>query len=339
MKTRKFLILLSLLTLMVVTAVSLSACSTDKDSKKETESQSPAPVDAPAQPNDPVTVKIGYLPITHALPLFVEDEIKALKSENVNLELVKFGSWTELVDALNTGNIDGASMLIELAMKAKTQGIDLKAVALGHRDGNAVVVSKEINKVEDLKGKTFAIPHSLSTHNVLLHLMLKNNGMTYDDIEVIELPPPEMPAALSEGRIAGYIVAEPFGAKAVAGGVGKTLYESGDLWDNAVCCGLILRNEFIEKYPDAAAAFVSDYIKAGEMAEAKDATIGEITSKYLKVDPEVLELSLKWISYDNLRLEEADYNQLASYMIEMGLIENPPAYSDFVDTSLVDSIK
>jgi len=55
---------------------------------------------------------------------------------------------TELVDALNSGKVDGASMLIELAMKAKEQGIDLKAVALGHRDGNVVVVSKDINKLK-----------------------------------------------------------------------------------------------------------------------------------------------------------------------------------------------
>jgi len=65
--------------------------------------------------------------------------------------------------------VDGASMLIELAMKAKEQGIDLKAVALGHRDGNVVVVSKDINKVEDLKGKSFAIPSKLSTHNSLTY--------------------------------------------------------------------------------------------------------------------------------------------------------------------------
>ena len=78
------------------------------------------------------TIKIGYLPITHAVPLFVEKEQQQYK--NFKLELVKFGSWPELVDALNTGRIDGASMLVTLAMKAKEQGIDLKAVALGHRD-------------------------------------------------------------------------------------------------------------------------------------------------------------------------------------------------------------
>lgn len=77
------------------------------------------------------------------------------------------------MDALNSGKVDGASMLIELAMKAKEQDIDLKVVALGHRDGNVVVVSEDINKVEDLKGKNFAIPSKLSTHNILLYIMLK----------------------------------------------------------------------------------------------------------------------------------------------------------------------
>ena len=35
------------------------------------------------------------------------------------------------MDALNSGRIDGASTLIELAMKSKQKGSNIKAVALG----------------------------------------------------------------------------------------------------------------------------------------------------------------------------------------------------------------
>ena len=104
------------------------------------------------------TIKIAYLPITHALPLHVEKDVEKSNLKNTNIELVKFGSWPELMDALNTGKVDGASVLIELAMKAKEQGIDLKTVALGHRDGNVVVVANNINRVADLKGKTLPSP-------------------------------------------------------------------------------------------------------------------------------------------------------------------------------------
>jgi len=285
------------------------------------------------------TIKIAYLPITHALPLYVENELSKENFKNFKLELVKFGSWTELVDALNSGNVDGASILIELAMKAKEQGIDLKAVALGHRDGNVVVVSKDINKVEDLKGKNFAIPSKLSTHNVLLHIMLEKAGLKYSDVNVVELPPPEMAAALAEGRISGYCVAEPFGAKSVALDKGKTLFESQDLWEGSVCCGLVLRNDFIKDNGVIAEEFIKEYIKAGEKAESKDEVIRDIAEKYLKAEEQVLDLSLKWISYENLKLEEKDYNELSKYMVEMGLSENPPLYSEFVDNTFIGKVK
>jgi NitT/TauT family transport system substrate-binding protein len=285
------------------------------------------------------TVKIGYLSITHALPLFIENDLLANDSKNFRLELVKFGSWTELSDAINTGQIDGASMLIELAMKSKKQGINLKTVALGHRDGNVVVVSKDIKQVADLKGKTFAVPQKLSTHNILLYKMLKKNGLKVSDLNIIELPPPEMPAALSEGRISGYIVAEPFGAKSVVTGNGKVLFKSQDLGNGSVCCGLVLRDDFIKNYPTIAAEFVKEYVKAGEKAESKDSEVLGIAAKYLKVEPDVLNLSLQWVSYDHLKLEEKDYNDLSQYLVEMGLLKNPPKYSEFVDNSFIESIK
>ncbi|MDP4094711.1 MAG: ABC transporter substrate-binding protein, partial [Bacillota bacterium] len=242
------------------------------------------------------TIKIAYLPITHALPLFIENESLKENLKNVDIQLVKFGSWPELIDALNTGKVDGASVLIELAMKAKEQGIDLKAVALGHRDGNAVIVANNINSVQDLKGKTFAIPSKLSTHNILLYKMLKDSGVNYTDLKVVEMPPAEMPAALSEGRISGYIVAEPFGAKSVAIGKGKVLYQSQDIWKDSVCCSLVLRNDFIKKNPDAAQEFVNGYVKAGAQAETKSDTVKSISTKFMSVDSKVLDLSLKWIS-------------------------------------------
>jgi NitT/TauT family transport system substrate-binding protein len=285
------------------------------------------------------TIKIGYLPITHAAPLFIEEELGKDKFKQFKLELVKFGSWPDLMDALNSGKIDGASVLIELAMKAKEQGVDLKAVALGHKDGNVIVTSNDIGQVSDLKGKTFAIPHKFSTHNVLLYLMLKQAGMSYNDVNVVQLPPAEMPAALAEGRIAGYVVAEPFGAKSVVIKKGKVLFQSGDIWKDSIDCALVLCGDFIKQNKEAVQEFVSEYVKAGKKAELKDEEDRTIMTKYLSVDKNVLDLSLEWIKYDDLKVNEASYEQLRNYSIEMGLSQNPPAYQDFVDNSFIDKVK
>ena len=278
-------------------------------------------------------VKIGYLPITHAAPLYMQTD---KDYEGYTVELVKFGSWPELMDALNTGKIDGASVLIQLAMKAKEQGIDLKAVALGHRDGNVLIGAPDIEKVEDLKGKSFAIPNKYSTHNILLYRMLKEAGLSYDDVKVVELPPAEMPAALAEGRIAGYVVAEPFGAISVSLEKGKVLFQSEDIWPDSIDCGLVLRSAFIEENKDLAKQFVHDYAAAGELMNAKDEHAHDVVTEYIKVDKEVLDLSLKWIAYDDLKIEKDAYAILQDSLMEMGLSDAPPTYEDFVDSMLIE---
>ena len=289
--------------------------------------------------NEKKTVKIAYLPITHAVPLYVEDqnaEINVEEFKNINIELVKFGSWPELMDALNTGKVDGASVLMQLAMKSKENGIDLKVVALGHRDGNNVTVSKDIKTAADLKGKTVAVPQRFSTQNILLYQMLKDANVSYSDVKIVELPPAEMPAALSEGRIAGYVVAEPFGAKSVANGKGKTLFQSQDIWKDSVCCGLVLRSEFIKDNNVAAQELVNGYVKAGKQAEVKDSKIQDMALKYMSVDKNILDLGLKSTTYTDLKINEKDYEQLRQYLITMELSKNPPKYADFVDSSLID---
>ncbi len=279
--------------------------------------------------NDENVVKIAYLPITHSLAALEEaDELET--GDGIKVELVKYGSWPELLDALNTGRVDGASVLIELAMKSKQEGIGLKAVALGHRDGNVVIVSNDINTAADLKGKTFAIPHRQSSHNILLNETLATAGLTVDDVNVTELAPTEMPSALASGQIDGYCVAEPFGAMGVSLGAGKVLYSSEELWPDSLCCGLVLTDKFIEERPEQAKEFVQSYKAAGNNLDKEKAK--EVAKKYLSQTDDVLDISLQWISYNDLDITEETYDQLVERVKEYGLSDNPPTYSDFVKT-------
>lgn len=280
--------------------------------------------------SDDNAIKIAYLPITHALALC--ETVEELESNGFNVDLVKYGSWSELTDALNTGRVDGASVLIELAMKSKEQGIDISAVALGHKDGNVIVVSNDIDDMADLAGKTFAIPHRQSSHNILLNDALAKSDMTIDDVNITELAPTEMPSALATGQIDGYCVAEPFGAKAVSLGAGKVMYSSEELWEDSLCCGLVLTDKFIEENPETAKDFVTAYKQAGNNLRGE--TAKNTAKKYLNLEDDILDISLQWISYDNLEITEEAYAALVEKVKEYGLSDNPPSYEDFVKNDL-----
>ncbi|WP_310604484.1 ABC transporter substrate-binding protein [Anaerosporobacter sp.] len=309
MKHNKKNIILGLISILLI--LSLSACGS---SKKEDSSKT--------------TITIGYLPLTHGLAVLEEKALLESADANITIKLQKFTSWTDLTDALNSGKIDGASMLIELAMSSVNKGIDLKAVALGHRDGNAIVVSNNIQSVEELKGKTFAIPSSQSSHNILLNEMLATVGLTTDDLTVTQLAPSEMPSSLASGAIDGYCVAEPFGAQSVVQKFGHVLYYTEDLWKDSVCCALILRNDFIEKNKEAADIFIDYYRQAGNKLDA-DAALS-VAKEYLGQEEETLKESLQWIHFDNLEITKEEYDVLAQKVVEYGINENPPTYEDFV---------
>lgn len=267
-------ILLCVMTLAVI--VFMGAC------QNETEETGEKPV-----------IKIGYMPITHAIPLFMQEELLEDDEGGFEVELVRFSSWPDLMDALNTGRIDGASTLITVAMKANELGIDLRGVALGHREGNVLVGAKDVEEVSDLAGETFAIPHKISTHNVLLYLMLKQEGLSYDDVNTVEMSPAEMPAALAEGRVEGYVVAEPFGAQSVSMDSGKVLYQSDALWENPLDCALVLHGDFIDENRELAESFSESYIKAADASDQKDDHVREVSAEYMNVDEEVMDLSME----------------------------------------------
>lgn len=268
-------------------------------------------------------VKIAYLPITHALVL-----PEMVKNKSLPFELVKYGSWPELLDALNTGRVDAASVLIEPAMKAKEQGIGLTALALGHKDGNVIVVAKTIQTASDLKGKIIAIPHRASSHHILVRLLLERAGVPEKEVTLIELPPPEMPSALASGRIAGYCVAEPFGAIAVQTGCGKVLADSHELWGNSICCALVANDHFLKEYPELASLLVKEYYASGQRLTDKK-QLFEIANGFLNQPEAVLQQSLEWLSFGDLRITPGDYSKLSELIKKYEISKNPPEFEDF----------
>ena len=274
--------------------------------------------------NDENVVRIAYLPITHALPLAGLE-----KADGVKVELVKYGSWPELLDALNTGRVDAASVLIELAMKAKAQGIGLTAVALGHTDGNVIVVTQDVNSAKDLKGKTFAIPHRASSHHILLQEALAKDGLTIDDVNVVEMAPPEMPSALANKQIAGYCVAEPFGAAGVLTSKGKVLYRSDKLWHESICCGLVVNDKAYKEKKALIDKVITLYEKQGKELSDKEVALSKAKT-LLTQGEEVLRQSLQWINYANLKIKKEAYDDLSEKVKKYGIIDNPPTFEDFV---------
>lgn len=280
--------------------------------------------------------KIGYLPITHSLAVVVADKLNAGKYKNLKPELVKFSSWPELLDAYNSGKIQAVSELLVLALAGAEKGVPESIVALSHRHGDILTVAKDINSVRDLKGKRVAIPHRMSVHNILLSQALKKEGLTLKDVEWIELPPPDMPAALARGDIKAFIVAEPFGTKAIQAGFGKKLLNAKDIWPDYICCGLVVNPAFKKQNPAAVKEYVDSFTAAGRYIDANRQDAIKIARQYMNIDEKVFEQSLSHdVTYGDLRIKRGEVEQLQKYALELNLLKKPANLNALLDLTLV----
>jgi NitT/TauT family transport system substrate-binding protein len=284
----------------------------------------------------PPSFKIGYLPLTHSLAVVVADKLNTGKYKNLKPELVKFSSWPELLDAYNSGKIQAASELLVLALAGAERGVPESVVALSHRHGDILTVAKDINSVRDLKGKRVAIPHRMSVHNILLAQALKKEKLTLKDVEWIEMPPPDMPAALARGDIKGFIVAEPFGTKAIQAGFGKKLLNAKDIWPDYICCGLVINPAFKKQNPAAVKEYVDSFTAAGRFIDSNRREAIKIARQYMNIDEKVFEESLRIdVSYNDLRLKRGEMEQLQKYALELSLLKKPVNLNNLLDLTLV----
>lgn len=285
--------------------------------------------------NQKKTLKIGYLPITHSANLMMTQKVQQqANNSGYQLNLVKFNNWPDLMDALNSGKIDGASTLIELAMKSKQKGSNIKAVALGHHEGNVIMGQKgeQLSDFQNDENYRFAIPHRYSTHYLLLEEMRKQSNLKSNTFSYHEMAPAEMPAALNENRISGYSVAEPFGALGEQLGKGDTLTHGNNVVPDAYCCALVLRSDLIDNHYDTAKSFMSDYKKAGFKMNNKEQSV-DVMAENFKQNRKVLKQSAEWTSYGDLTIKEHGYHKITKLINEHKLFK-APSYKSFVDPTL-----
>src|SRR5712672_3164659 len=103
--------------------------------------------------------RVGFIPVTCHLTCPVTDFINKNMQGESFFEPIRFNGWPEVKEAYLSGYMPATFLLAPLAMALREQGVPVKIVYLGHRDGTAMMVNKDsqIFRIEDLKGKTVAV--------------------------------------------------------------------------------------------------------------------------------------------------------------------------------------
>ncbi|MED5618462.1 ABC transporter substrate-binding protein [Ideonella sp. BN130291] len=293
---------------------------------------------------DPLVV--GGLPVTCNLTLPVAC---VARGGNV-FEYSKYSGWPEIKESLMTGRIQAAFMLAPLVMDLADKKIPVKIVSLGHRSGAVIMVRTDSahRSFRDLTGKRIAIPSRFAVDYLFLRKMLAQEKMTPKDIQLVEMAPPDMPAALYAKAVDAYCTGEPFGAAAQRAGYARPIRMTRDEWRNYICCVLTVREELIAKNRPLVQDLVNHVLGAGLWLDQKQDNRNKAVAiaagrKYFNQDPNiirfVMENPVDRVTYGDLRMIRAEFEELMQLSIEAGTLKAPVPYEKYMDESFAKAAK
>ena len=290
--------------------------------------------------------KIGFLPVTCHLTCPVTDFINNQTLGHSTFEPVRFNSWPELKEAYIAGHTPATFILAPMAIALREQGVPIKIVYLGHRDGSAVMVHKDsqIYRMEDLRGKRIAVPNRYSNQRLLFFRALKNAGMKIEDIQLVEMPPPDMPAALYSKSVDAICSGEPFMGQTELDGYGRVLWLTKDVWPNFISCVLAVREDVIATRRAEVQALVDGIAKSGKWLDqsmANRMSAAQFVSKnYYMQDPRLLTFVLSKppdrVKYTRLQPLKPDFEEIEALGKESGILKGTAHFEDYVDPSFAE---
>ncbi|MGH8252416.1 MAG: ABC transporter substrate-binding protein [Steroidobacteraceae bacterium] len=298
-------------------------------------------------------LQVGGLPVTCNLTLPIAcvarntlNAAAAPAATPFAYQYSKYSGWPELKESLMAGRVQAAYMLAPLVMDLTDKKIPVKIVSLGHRSGAVIMVRTESPYLhfKELTGKRIAIPSRFAVDFLFLRKMLAKENMTPADIQIIEMAPPDMPAALYANAVDAYCTGEPFGAAAQRAGYARPLRMTRDEWRNYICCVLTVREELITSNRPLVQDLVSMIQGAGIWLDARQGNRDKAVAiaagpKYFNQDPKILQFVMEnppdRVTYGDLRMIREEFEDLMQLSLAAGTIKHPIPYEQYVDSSFV----
>jgi sulfonate transport system substrate-binding protein len=293
-------------------------------------------------------IRLATQPIPHYAPIFVAKNKKWLDEElakvkpGIELKWASFAAGPPINESFAAGLSDFGFLGDTPALIGKAGGIDTRLVGLTSSGPKTLAVvtgaGSAIASPKDLKGKKVAVTKgSYAQH--LLALVLEQGGLTFNDIELINLPNAEIPPALISGAIDAGAVWEPVITRFQAQKAIKVLADGSGIKKGLLV--IIADNAFLKAKRDQAKAVLRAYARGAEFIKANPKEAAQLVSTDTNLSPDLLVEVFAKFDYSPVITDEAvaDIRKTEAYMRSIGLTKAPVEVESWAERSLIEAAK
>lgn len=280
-----------------IATASLSSCQINADRSATGLTEEARAIERVVKPSEleKPDITVGYVPVNDCAPFAIAWKKGFFRKYGLNVQLSREASWATSRDGLIFGRLDAAPVVSGAVTNARigAEGARHAPLCAGmtiHRHGNAMTMNKamwdfglrpwhEYNGNLEEFGRQFrnffesqspanrvwAVVLSSSMYEYFVRYLAAAAGVAPDrEFRVIIIPPPQMVTNVRIGAMQGYMVAEPWNTRAIAGnaGVGFTFAQGKEIWLGHPDRLLGIMESFITNYPKTYRSLLKAMIEA-----------------------------------------------------------------------------
>jgi NitT/TauT family transport system substrate-binding protein len=309
----------------------------------------PSATPQPEAPAEPDQLQVVVLPFLSFAPFFIAQDEGYFAEQNLEVEFVQFDDSAAAIPALAQGDLDVVSGFISVGtLNAIASGEELKIVTdKGYMNpagcvsdtfmiSRKLAESGDLDDLTQLAGRKVAM-NPVSIEGYFLDQLLGSAGLTLDDVQIEELPPPAELEALDEGVIDLVFTAEPWVTRisdAKAGVVWMPLKELAPDFQSGI---VLYGPSLLKDNPDAGRRFMVAYLKAvRQYNEGKTDRNVEILAENTGLESDLL-VELCWPHFrEDGMINVQSILDFQDWAVEQGLLDTPVAEAELWDPSFVE---
>jgi NitT/TauT family transport system substrate-binding protein len=283
------------------------------------------------------TLKVGVIPIADVAPLYVGIEQGFFRDEKLDIKPQLAEGGAAIIPSVISGDyqigFSNTTSLIIAASKKLPVQIVAQGVLAGTGDDDAwdAVVARKgsgIKNPKDLEGKTLAVNTLNNVGPLTINNAMEKAGADYTKIKYIEIPFPDMNAALEAKRVDAAFEVEPAYSGGKAAGGTPILHSYEDTAPNLTVATYFASKEYIAKNGDVVDRFTRAIEKSLDFASKNPDAVRKAIGTYTEIPAEVLaKITLPQWKAD---LNEPTIQQVADLAKKYGYIDEVPSLDDLI---------
>lgn len=263
---------------------------------------------------------------------YIDEELGKV---GASVEWTNYDSGPLVNEAVAAGEEDVGFMADLPAILARSSGQDIQAVAniaTGEKS-LAILVPEgsDITEISQLKGKKIAYASgSYAQH--LLALVLDKAGLTFQDIESVNLGAADQETALTSGQVDAIVIWEQYITKLTDEGKARVLIDGTGLKKSNMI--LYSKTDYAEENSEVIEAFIRAVDRGANYIQQSPDKAAEILAKDYNVTEDQMKQILKNFEF-SVTLDEDDIEEIgkvADYAYQAKIIPEKVNIDDFINT-------